>query len=189
MLHQVIVTPTQRAALDRRKRLMGKVVPLRPMAEAIIAKVGDNTKPTAIPNPSYQILPKFELPPPPVIPPFRVLYQTWPPRSADGTHVPLSRERIIQKIVADFYGTSLGHIKSDRRGHEYVKPRHVAMYLCTQLTKSSLPQIGQRFGGRDHTTVLHARNKIAQRLLVDDELGDEIWLLRSKIPGGHDGNS
>ena len=69
---------------------------------------------------------------------------------------------VIQKTVADHYGLRIGDLKSKNNSRSIAVPRQVAMYLCKQLTKSSLPEIGKAFGGKHHTTVLHSINKIAQ---------------------------
>ena len=66
----------------------------------------------------------------------------------------------IQKLVASHYSVSRADILSSRRTATVVKPRQIAMYLSKALTLRSLPEIGRRFGGRDHTTVLHAVRKI-----------------------------
>ena len=66
----------------------------------------------------------------------------------------------IQKLVASHYSVSRADILSSRRTAAVVKPRQVAMFLAKMLTLRSLPEIGRRFGGRDHTTVLHAVRKI-----------------------------
>ena len=68
----------------------------------------------------------------------------------------------IQEEVADRFGLSLTELCSDRRSQNIVYPRQVAMYLSRELTDSSLPKIGKNFGGRDHTTVIHATSKIAR---------------------------
>jgi len=73
----------------------------------------------------------------------------------------------IQKTVSDRFGLSLAELCSERRSQNIVYPRQVAMYLSRQLTDSSLPRIGKQFGGRDHTTVIHATTKI-ERLIRED---------------------
>src|SRR5579883_1509836 len=84
----------------------------------------------------------------------------------------------IQKLVATHYNVSRGDILSERRTAAIVKPRQVAMYLSKVLTLRSLPEIGRRFGGRDHTTVLHAVRKIEKALQENQPLNEEISLLR-----------
>jgi len=72
----------------------------------------------------------------------------------------------VQSEVARQFGCHVSDLRGDRRSAEVAYPRHVAMYLCRELTEASLPQIGERFGGRDHSTVLYAVNKI-ERLMQD----------------------
>jgi chromosomal replication initiator protein len=73
----------------------------------------------------------------------------------------------IQEVVAGAFRMTVSDLCSPRRSQDVVYPRQIAMYLCRELTDSSLPRIGECFGGRDHTTVLYAVNKIAQRLRED----------------------
>src|SRR5213078_1326013 len=68
----------------------------------------------------------------------------------------------IQETVSDRFGLSLAELCGDKRSQNIVYPRQVAMYLSRELTDSSLPKIGREFGGRDHTTVIHATSKIAR---------------------------
>ncbi|CAM5774058.1 chromosomal replication initiator protein DnaA [Labrys miyagiensis] len=84
----------------------------------------------------------------------------------------------IQRIVAKHYNVSRADILSLRRTATVVKPRQVAMYLAKSLTPRSLPEIGRRFGGRDHTTVLHAVRKIEGLVGKDSGLAEEVDLLR-----------
>ena len=80
----------------------------------------------------------------------------------------------ILKLVSKHYGVSRNDILSQRRHRSVVRPRQIAMYLAKQLTSRSLPEIGRRIGGRDHTTVLHAVRKIGGELDKDLRLKDEI---------------
>ncbi|WP_457797405.1 chromosomal replication initiator protein DnaA [Methylocystis sp. S23] len=84
----------------------------------------------------------------------------------------------IQKLVASHYNISRADILSSRRTANVVRPRQIAMYLSKQLTLRSLPEIGRRFGGRDHTTVLHAVRKIEELVAKDKSLAEVIELLR-----------
>jgi len=81
---------------------------------------------------------------------------------------------LIQKKVADFFDLSLHDLKTKRRNKNIVLPRQVAMYLARELTNQSLPEIGELFGGKDHTTVLHAWNKIKDVLKKDNNLKNSI---------------
>jgi len=87
----------------------------------------------------------------------------------------------IQRIVARHYNVSKTELLSNRRTRTIVKPRQVAMYLSKILTPRSLPEIGRRFGGRDHTTVLHAVRKIEAHSTTDTTLAQELELLRRLI--------
>ncbi|TAN08324.1 MAG: chromosomal replication initiator protein DnaA, partial [Rhizobiaceae bacterium] len=87
----------------------------------------------------------------------------------------------IQRIVARHYNVSKTELLSNRRTRTIVKPRQVAMYLSKVMTPRSLPEIGRRFGGRDHTTVLHAVRKIEDQSGADTSLAQEIELLKRLI--------
>lgn len=87
----------------------------------------------------------------------------------------------IQKLVASRYNVSRADILSERRTAAVVKPRQIAMYLSKILTLRSLPEIGRRFGGRDHTTVLHAVRKIEKTSADDVALKEEIELLKRML--------
>lgn len=87
----------------------------------------------------------------------------------------------IQRIVARHYNVSKQDLLSNRRTRTIVKPRQVAMYLAKMLTLRSLPEIGRRFGGRDHTTVLHAVRKVEDMAGGDQKLAQEIELLKRLI--------
>jgi chromosomal replication initiator protein len=87
----------------------------------------------------------------------------------------------IQKLVATRYNVSRADILSERRTAAVVKPRQIAMYLSKALTPRSLPEIGRRFGGRDHTTVLHAVRKIEKAISEDRSLHDEVDLLKRML--------
>ena len=87
----------------------------------------------------------------------------------------------IQRIVARHYNVSKTELLSNRRTRSIVKPRQVAMYLAKVMTPRSLPEIGRRFGGRDHTTVLHAVRKIEGMSGDDKQLAQEIELLKRLI--------
>ena len=84
----------------------------------------------------------------------------------------------IQKLVASHYNISRADILSSRRTANVVRPRQIAMYLSKVLTLRSLPEIGRRFGGRDHTTVLHAVRKIEELAAKDKSLSEVIDLLK-----------
>ncbi|PZA10606.1 chromosomal replication initiator protein DnaA [Rhodopseudomonas palustris] len=87
----------------------------------------------------------------------------------------------IQRIVARQYNVSRSDLLSSRRTANVVRPRQVAMYLAKTLTLRSLPEIGRRFGGRDHTTVLHAVRKIEGLVSKDNTLSDEVESLKRQL--------
>jgi chromosomal replication initiator protein len=87
----------------------------------------------------------------------------------------------IQKRVAEHYNIRLADMHSARRARAVARPRQVAMYLCKQLTPRSLPEIGRKFGGRDHTTVIHAVRKIEELRSIDRTLAEDIELLRRML--------
>jgi len=89
----------------------------------------------------------------------------------------------IQKGVASYFSITVDDLISKRRTKAVVRPRHIAMYLAKTLTTRSLPDIGRRFGGRDHSTVIHAVNKITDTLPVDAVLADDVEALRRRLRG------
>jgi chromosomal replication initiator protein len=97
-----------------------------------------------------------------------------------GTRRPLTIQR-IQQTVADYYNISTEDMKSKRRDKHIVFPRQVAMFIVREETPSSLPVIGQAFGGRDHTTALHSIDKIANELKEDERLRYDLQVLRERI--------
>ncbi|MDD3268226.1 MAG: chromosomal replication initiator protein DnaA [Syntrophomonadaceae bacterium] len=91
----------------------------------------------------------------------------------------------IQKTVSAHYGIEMNEFLSKKRNKHLVYPRQIAMYLCRQLTDASFPQIGEQFGGRDHTTVMHAVDKLDKELLVSPELKITLDTLCKKIDPNH----
>ncbi len=87
----------------------------------------------------------------------------------------------IQKRVAEHYSIRLADMHSPRRARAVARPRQVAMYLAKQLTSRSLPEIGRKFGGRDHTTVMHAVRKIEELRASDQSFSEDIELLRRML--------
>jgi len=92
----------------------------------------------------------------------------------------VTAKKIIQAVV-DFYDLKEKELTSSSRKKEIVRPRHIAMYLLREELKSSYPFIGRRFGGKDHTTAIHAYEKILQELETNEGLNDEINLIRQRI--------
>ena len=87
----------------------------------------------------------------------------------------------IQKRVAEHFNTRLADMHSARRARAVARPRQVAMYLAKQLTSRSLPEIGRKFGGRDHTTVMHAVRKVEELRSTDAGFNEDVELLRRML--------
>ncbi|WP_031237968.1 chromosomal replication initiator protein DnaA [Asticcacaulis sp. AC466] len=87
----------------------------------------------------------------------------------------------IQKLTADHFGLKQADLLSERRTRSVARPRQVAMWLCKQHTTRSYPDIGRRFGGRDHTTVLHAVKKVEELLQADDQIARDVEALTRKL--------
>lgn len=89
----------------------------------------------------------------------------------------------IQRKVAEHYALRLQDMHSSRRSRNVARPRQVAMFLCKKLTPRSLPEIGRKFGGRDHTTVMHAVRKIEELMGEDIAFADDIKVITRKLKG------
>ncbi len=89
----------------------------------------------------------------------------------------------IQKTAADFYNIKVADMYSKKRPANIARPRQIAMYLAKELTQKSLPEIGELFGGRDHTTVLHAVRKISAERGTDAQLNHELHVLEQTLKG------
>lgn len=89
----------------------------------------------------------------------------------------------IQKTVADFYKIKVADMYSRKRPANIARPRQIAMYLAKELTQKSLPEIGELFGGRDHTTVLHAVRKIAAERQTQPDLNQQLHVLEQTLKG------
>jgi len=87
----------------------------------------------------------------------------------------------IQKLVSEHFGLKQADLLSERRTRSVARPRQVAMWLCKQHTTRSYPDIGRRFGGRDHTTVLHAVKKVEELLQADDQIARDVEALTRKL--------
>jgi chromosomal replication initiator protein len=97
-----------------------------------------------------------------------------------GDSIQITIER-IQELVCERFGVTLAELTGDRRSQNIVYPRQVAMYLARELTDSSLPKIGKEFGGRDHTTVIHATSKIARLIREDRSVYNLIQELTARV--------
>ena len=89
----------------------------------------------------------------------------------------------IQKKVAEHFTIKLAEMSSARRSRQVARPRQIAMYLAKQLTSRSLPEIGRKFGGRDHTTVMHAVKKVEELKESDHSFAEDVELLRRMLQG------
>ncbi len=98
----------------------------------------------------------------------------------DGTGPDITADQIME-LTADYFGMTMEDLHGHSRSRVLVNARQVAMYLCRELTQMSLPQIGQAFGGRDHTTVMHADRKIRQQMAERRSLFNQIAELTNRI--------
>lgn len=89
----------------------------------------------------------------------------------------------IQRKVAEHYNVRLSDMIGPKRLRTIARPRQVAMYLAKQLTNRSLPDIGRRFGGRDHTTIMHGVRKIEELMSADSQLADDVQMLKRLLQG------
>ncbi|MDR9393903.1 MAG: chromosomal replication initiator protein DnaA [Roseovarius sp.] len=89
----------------------------------------------------------------------------------------------IQRKVSEHYNIRLSDMIGPKRLRSFARPRQVAMYLCKQMTSRSLPEIGRRFGGRDHTTVMHGVKRIEELRTQDGQIDEDLGLLRRTLEG------
>lgn len=89
--------------------------------------------------------------------------------------------RDIQEAVAKVFEIRIEEMWSARRGHDVAHPRQAAMYLAKELTAISLPEIGRRFGNRDHTTVIHAVRAVEKRIAINDEFAVKLAQARREL--------
>ncbi|APF23641.1 chromosomal replication initiator protein DnaA [Clostridium butyricum] len=95
-----------------------------------------------------------------------------------GKHITID---LIQDVVSSYFNLRVEDLKSQRRTRNVAHPRQIAMYLSRKLTDMSLPKIGEEFGGRDHTTVIHAYEKISENLKTDDSLQHTVNDITKKL--------
>lgn len=88
---------------------------------------------------------------------------------------------IIQKVIADNYQISISDLKSKKRDKKYVFPRQVAIYIARELTEISYSELGNEFGGKDHSTIMHAYDKIAESIKLDSSLEAKINIMMREI--------
>ena len=89
--------------------------------------------------------------------------------------------RLIAETVAEFYGVSYRDLVSHRRSHDIIKPRHVACWLARHHTPHTMGELGRCFGGRDHTTILHAVSAINEQMTADAEFAAEVQSVESAV--------
>ena len=87
----------------------------------------------------------------------------------------------IQRKVADYYNIRLSDLVGSKRLRAFARPRQIAMYLSKRMTSRSLPDIGRRFGGKDHTTVMHGVKRIEELQMTDSQIADDIEMLRRAL--------
>jgi hypothetical protein len=87
----------------------------------------------------------------------------------------------VIRLVCKYYNISRTDILSARRSQGIVRPRQVAFYLCKELTGRSMPEIGRKFGDKDHTTVLHGIRKVGELMARDSEFASEVAFLKNKL--------
>lgn len=180
-MHAIDLTPTQRKAIDRsrsfRETIAAKAaeladrktrIALAALPVAALEAPLIRTPEAQVVTPDTEILPSG--------PNWFVVLAAEP-----GPQYPSIRD--IQKAVCKHYDVKMVDLLSPRRTADIVKPRQVAMYLAKELTPHSLPQLGRRFGGRDHTTVLHAVRKIPADSRADLALAHDLSVLFQTITG------
>ena len=104
-----------------------------------------------------------------------------------SAQAPVNPVRLIQRLVCETYKLGFDELLGKGRTNRVVFPRHVAMYLSRALTRCSLTDIGRRFGGRDHTTVIHALHSIEQRIRKTTELRRNIDQIKESFHVAMDG--
>ena len=87
----------------------------------------------------------------------------------------------IQEVVAHYFLIPKAEMQSARRDREVCRPRQIAMFLCREYTPRSFPDIGRRFGDRDHTTVIHAIRQVEKLCIKDPEFAEDVRLLRRAV--------
>ena len=88
---------------------------------------------------------------------------------------------LIIEVVSEHFGVSAEDITSKKRNSEYVLPRQIVMYLCREMTETSLVNIGKILGKKDHTTVLHGIKRVTEELTTNDELRNKVEIIKKKM--------
>lgn len=160
----------QRAATMRRHARVPPPDP-QPQRPAPVAVVAPAPRPWPVDENSVIELPNF----------LALRYPGVPNPEIEATRSPS-----VQSIIAacaDYFGVDFCDVVSVRRTGNVMKPRQIAMYLCKKLTPRSLPDIGRRFGPRDHTTILHGVKKITGLVATDHVLAGDVAAIEAKIAG------
>lgn len=116
--------------------------------------------------------------PPPHIPDTFYDSAAWANDEPQPPHVTI---RAIQRAVSDHFEMSVTEMLANRRNAPVVRIRQMAIYLCKELTGKSLPDIGRRFGGKDHTTILHAIRRVTALALADSNTAQDICIIKRKL--------
>jgi len=88
---------------------------------------------------------------------------------------------MIQKHVADHFRIKVSELKSDKRIKTLVVPRQIAIYICRELTKASYPEIGEKFGGKDHSTIIHSVKKIEKQMAGDPDFKATVEDIKKRL--------
>jgi hypothetical protein len=169
MLNSAIYNAHAHATSEQRLRARQHTERMRRFSDAAVRQAPSQPMPCAVP---------IEPPADPI--PDALLAQAHD--QFERLKMPLTQVQAIQRAVLTHYPeVTIRDIKSHRRTANVVLPRQLAMYMVRKLTLLSLPAIGRRFGGRDHTTVLHAVQKIGKRSTVDTVLAAQISDIESSL--------
>lgn len=179
-MHVTDLTPTQRASIRRsqsfRASIAAKAAELadRKTVLALAALRVVSVEAPLVSHPEIRIVVSDLIPEP---------TGGWTIAAPPETKPAYPSVRDIQQAVCAQYDVKLLDMLSKRRTAEIVRPRQVAMYLAKVLTLKSLPDIGRRFGGRDHTTALHAIRKMEGLILLDEDLAQGVAILIENLTG------
>jgi len=174
----VAITPSERNFADERRKRLARIdrrayVPVAPQKIEI---VDSESEPTSIEvtacNGQIVIVNDRQ------IAEARVVFER--ANTLGGTKYSIDH---IQRMVCKKFGITQLDMLSSRRTRNLTVPRQIAMYLCKTMTFKSLPEIGRRFNGRDHTTVLHAIRKMAHLVQVDAEISETVSELQAQLGG------
>ena len=175
------MTPTQKAAYDRRKAFRALIE-----ARAVTQKQSPE-KPQGIrgynlhvvePSASEMTVELPDVPAPAPVPAWPVIMYANLEDPIKQVYPPIQR---IQRVVAQYYRVTVKDICSPRRTKDIVRPRMVAAYLCKKFTDRSYPEIGRRFGRRDHTTILHSIRVIESLKDRDADLNRDLCILSEAV--------